>query len=112
MDALLPHDDDCFFDNLILTPVSPVEVVAFPLARQVDPSLLDSRFLHSVVHTRRHGLNGSTAKSRMMCVQDSSFIAITRRIILRILLRQCRDLALIQSGTEFLILPNGKSRMM
>ena len=46
-----------------------------------------------------------------MRVQDSSFIAITRQIILRILLRQCRDLALIQSGTNF-ILPNGKSRMM
>ena len=52
MDALLPHDDDCFFGNLILTPVILVEVVAFRLARQVERMLFGSRPLRTVVQPR------------------------------------------------------------
>ena len=53
VDALLPLDADCFFGNLFSNPVLLVEVAAYPLARQVDPSLFDPRFLRSFVLPRR-----------------------------------------------------------
>ena len=52
MDALLPRDDDCFFGNLILTPVILVEVVAFRLAWTSGADALGSRPLRTVVQPR------------------------------------------------------------